>query len=181
MLVQKPDHERAIAGLGEILKRSGDFDAAQDLLESCAGAALLRFGANHPGTLAGLSSVARVRLARGDYEGASLLYEDLAGRYLPTLGMQHSLTRSNLSGYASSLQGLGRFDEAEPFHKLVLDAETALLGEGHPRAIAASDNWASCMIAQRKDMYDVPMIRAHLKSRYGQSRIRSQPIARGPQ
>jgi tetratricopeptide (TPR) repeat protein len=158
VLDHKPDQKRAIAGLAEILKRRGDFDAAQELLESCAGTALLRFGANHPQTLDRLTSVAHLRLERGDYEGARLLYEDLAGRYLPILGIEHSLTRSNLSGYASSLQGLGRFNDAEPFYKMVLDAETAILGEGHPRAIAAINNWASCMIAQRKDMNEVRKI-----------------------
>jgi tetratricopeptide (TPR) repeat protein len=66
------------------------------------------------------------------------------------LGDDHPDTLTSLSNYAVVLQGLGRFDEAEPMHKEAVERCRRVLGEAHPQTLSCLNNYASMLSAQRR-------------------------------
>ena len=105
------------AGLNNLatnLKASGDYTAAQPLLEQALRIQVQSLGIDHPNVATSLNNLANLVKRTGDYARASLLYERALRVAEAKLGPTHPFTALVLANFASTEWDAGRPRDAVP-------------------------------------------------------------------
>lgn len=117
---------KLLVTLGEVYGRLGDYDAAQELLES---ARILHAG-DEAATAVVLSDLAALADKRGQLDFSEELYRQVIA-IREKLGMEDGLIKPR-NGLARILMARGQLDEAEKLYQLGLQRRREMLGNRHP-------------------------------------------------
>lgn len=121
--------------LAATLRRTGDYDSAQETGEKAAKLARELLGPEHPQTLACLFYLAVTHEHRGDYGAAAQLHEDVLSTREQTLGEDDPRIINSRIHLAKSYQGLSRYGEATRLAESALEASGRLFSHEDRRIV----------------------------------------------
>ncbi|NOX99848.1 MAG: serine/threonine protein kinase [Verrucomicrobia bacterium] len=129
--------------LGYTYSYLGDYEAAIEQRERAVELRMEELGAEHPDTLATMSSLAYSYSEIGDYEKALALGEEALELKKKVLGSEHPDTLVGMAKVAAYYRNMGRFEEALVLNEKILELKKKVLGANHPNILQAMGNLAS--------------------------------------
>lgn len=124
-----------------VLRNGGDLDDAIELIkDAMRGTPDPKHGGGDS-AVACLTLFAQLLADTGNVDGAVNLLRRLEGDAVPGVAEPGRLA-SVQAALANVLDSAGRYDDAAPLLRRVWEATAAALGQDHPRALGARNNWA---------------------------------------
>lgn len=169
------DHRRRILGsvhletlaaldsYASLLRSSGGYREAEQLLKESMEAHRRVLGEDHPATLASLNNYAAVLLSLGAYREAESLSREALEQCRRALGVDHPDALRALNTYATMLCSLGRYASAEPLYRDSLERHRRVMGEDHPLTLRSLNNLAVVLTSQLRSREAEPLSEDALK------------------
>ncbi|MEM8962726.1 MAG: serine/threonine-protein kinase [Acidobacteriota bacterium] len=126
-----PSVVRLRTGLGTLLRRQGNFAAAEVEYRAALEALRALYPDDHPDTAVTLSHLSSVAARQGRYDEADTLLEEAFQLRLERLGERHPLVANTLNNRANLAADRGRLEDAEALYRDALALQTAALPDGH--------------------------------------------------
>jgi serine/threonine-protein kinase len=130
--------------LATLLEQRNEFDAAEPLYREVLAIRQSLFGASSVEVANALNNLGLIRYRKGAYAEAESLYHGALAIKL-RLGERHSSTAATMQNLAQTLQMLGKFKEAETYHRRALATKRAALGDAHPSVTISLNNLANLL------------------------------------
>jgi eukaryotic-like serine/threonine-protein kinase len=134
-----------------LLLREGRREEARERLDAAIAAAEAQLDAGDQALLDGLAAAVPVRAGGGDLAGALALSERLHAQAAARLGHEHPFTLTQANSRAVTLVNLGRFEEAIPLLRDLVEARTRVIGARHPLTLRSAANLASALARSVQD------------------------------
>ena len=134
----------AIASLGRLHMRRGEFPRAEALARHVLEARSATLGDHDPATLTALTELANALWAQGLYDQVEPLDRRTLEARRRLLGEDHPDTLRSMNGLAATLFSTARYLEAAELFERTRDAQRRVLGEDHPDTLTAANNLAAC-------------------------------------
>ncbi len=115
--------------IGVTYLRLGQYDKAEDMLQSSLNVARETYDTEHPELAAPITSLAVLLHERGKYDEAESLYREALGIRQKHFGRQDEGVASILNNLGIVLQDKGDYEAAEPIFREILEIDRKLLGE----------------------------------------------------
>ena len=137
-----PDYLTITQKLASILRKKGDYEAAEPLYQEVLDERESALGSTDNTTLSSFNGLALLLSDKGDYEASELLYEKALKIREKALGRNHPDTITIINNLASLLYKKGQIKEAKGLLKDALKLNKATLGDNHPETLNNMNNLA---------------------------------------
>jgi len=140
--VPRSDYLSALTMKAHILRKLGDYKAAEDWGRKAMERSVLSFGKEHPLTLNAASVTADALKDLGKFTEAEALHRGTLALRRKVLGDQHLDTVFSMARLAVVLGYQNKLTEATQINRKVLELRTNLLGPDHPDTLNTMNNLA---------------------------------------
>jgi serine/threonine protein kinase/tetratricopeptide (TPR) repeat protein len=131
--------------IGVTYLRLGQYDKAEDMLQSSLNVARETYDTEHPELAAPITSLAVLLHERGKYDEAESLYREALGIRQKHFGRQDEGVASILNNLGIVLQDKGDYDAAEPIFREILEIDRKLLGDDNLNVAIDLNNLGNIM------------------------------------
>ncbi len=137
------DVSRLMNNLGIVMKETGQYERARELLEAALASAMKNFGAEHPNVAVSQSNLAEVYRNLGQYERGRELLEAALASDLKNFGAEHPTVAVSLNNLAHVYKDMGEVARARELFERALEIFVHSLGEGHPYVALVRESLAA--------------------------------------
>jgi eukaryotic-like serine/threonine-protein kinase len=167
------DVGRSLFNLAVLLRRRGDYAAAESLHREALALRRRLLGNEHPDVARSLNNLGLVLADKGDYLGAEAFYREALAMRRKLLGERHRDVAGTLNNLANVLKQRGDYAAAEGIYREALAIVREQFGHEHPDVAMNLDNLAD-LLALKGDFAGaetlfretVPMLRKLLGSQH---------------
>ncbi|UCG33657.1 MAG: tetratricopeptide repeat protein, partial [Phycisphaerales bacterium] len=140
-----PTVAKSLLELGWVLKKEGNYAAAEKHIRKALALHQRSLGAEHPLVAVNLHLLGTTRREQADYAEARRLLEDALAIRRKVLGNEHPEVANCLVDLADVLRELGEYEEAERLAREALDMRLTLPDSDHPHLGSAQSLLASLL------------------------------------
>lgn len=151
------ERARAMAGLGYLLRFTGQLVNARSWLEQSLALRISTFGDSHPETIESINSLGALLLRESKHVEAIAQLERALRLARTVYGDAHLRTAYISANLGNALVGAGRYADAERVMREALVVFRAQLGEDHPRTGYMTENLANAIFYQARHAEALPM------------------------
>ncbi len=145
-----PERMALLDTLGDLLRRTGQLDDAEDVFGQAVDLSTKLYGADHPETLYAQRRIVEVYWFREAYAQMATLQRDLLERQRAVLGERHDATVRGMTGLALALGHLDQDDEAIVLMRQAADYYSDTRGEASPAALRQLKNLQSTLLRTQR-------------------------------
>ncbi|RYP55594.1 hypothetical protein DL771_012348 [Monosporascus sp. 5C6A] len=120
----------------------GWYEVSERMVQKARRIRQKQFGQEHEATLASISLLGAVLVARGKYKMAESLHVQVMETRKRVLGKEHPSTLTSMNNLASAYRNQGRWKEAELLFMQVTEMRERVLGKEHPDTLISMNNLA---------------------------------------